>query len=93
MDEFLKKVELVSNELSQTYFKVKGASRLTYKDGTAISTLEGCRRRRTLSLRPYQGQVKQSTSLRRWQGIELKRRLDLKLPGWTIQLPSMVTSP
>ena len=60
---------------------------------STISTLEGCRRRRTLSLRPSLGQAKQSTSLRKWQGIELKRRLDVKLLGWTIQLPSMVTSP
>ena len=28
MDEFLRKVELVSNELGQTHFRVKGASYL-----------------------------------------------------------------
>ena len=33
---------------------------------SVISTLEGCRRRRVLSLRPSLGQVKQSTSLLRW---------------------------
>ena len=40
MDEFLKKVELVSNELSKTHFKVKGASRLTYKDDTASDAIK-----------------------------------------------------
>ena len=40
MDEFLRKVELVSNEQGQTHFRVKGASRLTYKDGTASEAIK-----------------------------------------------------
>ena len=40
MDEFLRKVELVSNELGQTHFRVTGASRLTYKDGTASEAIK-----------------------------------------------------
>ena len=40
MDEFLRKVELVSNELGQTHFRVKGASRLTYKDSTASEAIK-----------------------------------------------------
>ena len=68
MDEFLRKVELVSNELGQTHFRVKGASRLTYKDGTASEaikvtfialTLPTLMRvnRREYSVRPYVAEV------------------------------------
>ena len=68
MDEFLRKVELVSNEQGQTHFRVKGASRLTYKDGTAseaikvtfiAQTLPTLMRvnRREYSVRPYVAEV------------------------------------
>ena len=68
MDEFLKKVELASNEQGQTYFRVKGASRLTYRDGTAseatrvtflaqkLPTLIRVKRRE-YSVRPYVAEV------------------------------------
>ena len=40
MHEFLRKVELISNELGQTHSGVKGASRrLTYKDGKASEAI------------------------------------------------------
>ena len=63
-DEFPEKVEIVSNEQSQTHFKVKGISRLTYRDGTAsevskvaflaqtLSTLMRINRKE-YSVRPY----------------------------------------
>ena len=65
MDEFLRKV---SNELGQTHFRVKGASRLTYKDGTTseaikvtfiLQTLTMLMRvnRREYSVRPYVAEV------------------------------------
>ena len=68
MDEFLRKVELVSNEQGQTHFRVKGASRLKYKDGTAseaikvtfiAQTLPTLMRvnRREYSVRPYVAEV------------------------------------
>ena len=68
MDEFLRKVELVSNEQGQTHFRVKGASRLTYKYGTAseaikvtfiAQTLPTLMRvnRREYSVRPYVAEV------------------------------------
>ena len=68
MDEFRRKVELVSNELGQTHFRVKGAPRLTYKDGTAseaikvtfiVQTLPMLMRvnRREYSVRPYVAEV------------------------------------
>ena len=68
MDKFLRKVELVSNEQVQTHFRVKGASRLTYKDGTAseatkvtfiAQTLPTLMRvnRREYSVRPYVAEV------------------------------------
>ena len=68
MDEFLKKVELVSNELGQTHFRMKGASLLTYKDDTAseaikvtflAQTLPTLMRvnRREYSKRPYVAEV------------------------------------
>ena len=68
MDEFLRKVELISNEQGQTHFRAKGASRLTYKDGTAseaikvtfiAQTLPTLMRinRREHSVRPYVAEV------------------------------------
>ena len=40
MDEFLKKVEHVSNEQDQTLFLFKGAYWLTYRDGTASEAMK-----------------------------------------------------
>ena len=68
MDEFLRKVELILNELGQTHCRVKGASRLTYKDSTAseatkvtfiAQTLPTLMRvnRREYSVRPYVAEV------------------------------------
>ena len=68
MDEFLRNVELVSNELGQTHFRAKGASRLTYKDGTApdaikVTFIAQTRptlmrvNRREYSVRPYVAEV------------------------------------
>ena len=39
-DEFLKKVELFSDEQCQTHFRVKGASRLTCREGTASEAIK-----------------------------------------------------
>ena len=68
MDEFLRKVELVLSELGQTHFRVKRASRLTYKDDTAseaikmtflMQTLPTLMRfnRREYSVRPHVAEV------------------------------------